>query len=140
MAGKPIRVIFRLRNRRGVENAAPTEFLRQGDDGRPVLRRGVALAVFYSAPSGSRTDWFPEHLQDALKPMQADRFTRGEAARPLAPFEAFEVMRLDLNDWFDLTRSGPYRVHVAFAADSGVGEGTSNDWYFTIGDSEGSVP
>ena len=49
-------------------------------------------------------------------------------------------MRLDLNDWFHLTRPGTYRVRVAFAADSGFGEGTSNDWYFTVGDRANPVP
>ena len=58
----------------------------------------------------------------------------------MAPFEAFEAMRLDLNDWFDLTRPGSYRVRVTFAADSGVGAGTSNDRYFTIGERADAVP
>ncbi len=53
--GRPILMAMRIRNRRGVENTAPTEFLRRGDDGRTALRRGVALAVFYSPPSLSRT-------------------------------------------------------------------------------------
>ena len=42
-------------------------------------------------------------------------------------------MRLDLNDWFDLTRPGPYRFGVSFAANSGVGEGSATESYFQIG-------
>ena len=49
-------------------------------------------------------------------------------------------MRLDLNDWFDLERPGSYRVRVAFAADSGLGEGATNDRHFTIVDPGGPLP
>ena len=134
--GRPIRVTLQIRNRRGVDNTAPTEFLRRGDDGRPVLRRGVALAVFYSPPSVTRSEFFSGMGQpgEALKPRRTDRFDPSGAARPLGPFEAFEAMRLDLNDWFDLTRPGSYRVHVTFAADSGVGSGETYDWHFKVGE------
>ncbi len=136
---QPIRVVLGLRNRRGVENTAPTEFLRRGDDGRPALRRGVTLAVSYSVPR-SQDELFSDHPQDTLKPKRTDAFVPGEATRSLAPFEAFEAMQLDLNDWFDLTRTGSYYVQVKFAADSGVGEGTSNDWSFSISDPDRVKP
>jgi hypothetical protein len=138
--GQTIRVTLHLRNRRGVENTAPSEFLRRGTDGRTELRRGVALAVSYSAPPADRSDPFPRNPEDALKPSRSDRFTPGEATRSRAPFEEFEVMQLDLNEWFDMTRPGSYRVHVAFAADSGVGQGTSNNWHFTVDDPDRVVP
>ena len=136
--GRPISALVKIRNRRGIENTAPTEFLRRGDDGRPALRRGVALAVFYSPPALSRSArGIP---QDELKPRRTDRFEPGAVTRPLEPFEEFEAMRLDLNDWFDLGKPGSYRVRIAFAADSGVGEGNSLDWYFTVGDREDAAP
>jgi len=138
--GRPILVAVRIRNRRGVEHPSPTEFLRRVPDGRPALRRGIALAVFYSAPSLSLTGTRWRGPEEDLKPKRTDRFDPGDASRPLAAFEVFEAMRLDLNDWFDLTRPGAYHLRVRFAADSGVGEGASNDWYFTVGDREGSVP
>jgi hypothetical protein len=134
--GRPILMALRIRNRRGVENSATTEVLRRGADGQPALRRGVTLAVFYSAPSLFRTG--PGQGQpgpgEELKPKRTDRFDPGanDATRPLAAFEAFEMMRLDLNDWFDLSRPGSYRVHVKFAAGSSVGEGEANPWYFTV--------
>jgi hypothetical protein len=62
--GKPILMIVRVRNRRGVDNAAPTEFLRRGADGRPSLRRGVSLAVFSTAPS------VPESVQSTGIPRE----------------------------------------------------------------------
>ena len=42
-------------------------------------------------------------------------------------------MRLDLNDWFDLTKPGKYRAGVTFAADSGFGEGSSGEVFFEVG-------
>jgi hypothetical protein len=134
--GRPILMALRIRNRRGVENAAPTVVLRRGADGQPALRRGVRLAVFYSAARHSRTGQGQPGPEEELQPKRTDRFDPGAnaAARPLAAFEMFEVMRLDLNDWFDLTRPGFYRVGVTFTVNSGVGEGTTNQWYFTVSD------
>ena len=45
-------------------------------------------------------------------------------------------MRFDLNDWFDLTQPGRYLVRVTFDADSGIGEGSSSQAYFQVGDEE----
>ena len=140
--GRPILMALRIRNRRGVEHAAPTEFLRRGAGGPPALRpRRRARGLLFS----------PESLSDSRALARSRRRTEAEAdgplrpgatdaSRPLAPFEVFEAMRLDLNEWFDLTKPGGYHVRVKFTADSGVGEGASNDWYFTIGDRDGSVP
>jgi hypothetical protein len=138
--GRPLLMIVRIRNRRGVENASPTGFLGRGGDGRPSLRRGVSLAVFYSAPAISRTVAVPVRSEQELKPKRTDRFDPGAGARPLSAFEELEAMRLDLNDWFDLNRPGSYRVRLAFAADSGLGEGATNDRYFTVVDPGGPLP
>jgi hypothetical protein len=48
-----------------------------------------------------------------------------------------DAIRLDLDDRFDLKRPGTYRVQVTFTADSGVGEGGSNHWRFTVGERQG---
>jgi hypothetical protein len=138
--GQPVLIALKFRNRRGVEQPAPTEFLRQGSDGRPALRRGVTLAVFYSSPGVSRTVQAQVDPWQELKPKRTARFDPGDASRPLAAFEEFEAARLDLVDWFDLTKPGSYRVRVKFAADSGVGGGTSNDTYFRIADLEDTIP
>ena len=45
-------------------------------------------------------------------------------------------MRLDLGDWFDLAKPGRYRLRVTFAADSGLGEGSSSEAYFQVGGDE----
>ena len=54
----------------------------------------------------------------------------------LSPLEAFEAVRLDLNDWFDLTKPGKYGVTVIFEAGSGIGEGSSSQAYFQVGNEE----
>ena len=43
--GQPILVTLRLYNVRGIEQSAPTEFVRAGADGKPALRRGVSLVL-----------------------------------------------------------------------------------------------
>ena len=63
-------------------------------------------------------------------------FEPGNGSRLLAPLESFEVMRLDLNDWFDLTKPGRYRAGVNFAADCGLGEGSASHVDFQIGGDE----
>jgi len=138
--GRPILVALRFRNRRGVEQAAPTEFLRQGEAGRPALRRGVTLEVFYSSLGVSRSSRRQGGPAEELKPKRTDRFAPGDATRLLPAFDGFEATRLDLTGWFDLTRSGAYRVRVKFAADSGVAEGASNEWRFMVGNPEDSIP
>ena len=45
-------------------------------------------------------------------------------------------MRVDLNDWFDMTKPGNYRLNVSFTARSGLGEGSSSNAYFQVGDDE----
>jgi hypothetical protein len=43
-------------------------------------------------------------------------------------------MQIELSDWFGPLGPGGYRVHIAFAKNSGLGEGPTNDLYFVIGD------
>jgi hypothetical protein len=135
--GQPIVVNVRVRNRRGVENASPREFLQRGTDGRLAMRRGVTLSASYWAPTrnGAGRMAAPKPAEE-LKPKRTDRFDPGAAARPLAAFAEFGAMQLNLNDWFDLSRPGTYFVRLTFTADSGVGEGTSNDWHFSVGEPE----
>ena len=139
--GQPIPVTLKFRNRRGVENRAPTEFLRQEPGGRPSWRRGVAVAINYSPPALTRSYLFSSFQEpgEALRPKHTDHFEPGKTTRVLGPFETFEAMRLELNDSFDMKRPGSYRVQITFAADSGLGIGKT-EWDFTVGDREDAVP
>jgi hypothetical protein len=139
-AGQPIQLVLRFRNRRGVEQPAPIEFIRDGNPGGPALRCGVTIVVSDSRFAGGPNGQGQGGTAVELKPKRSDRFEPGDASRTLAAFEGFELARLDLTDWFDLTRPGPYSVRIKFAADSGVGTGTSNDWPFQVASPEALVP
>ena len=131
--GRPVLVKALIRNRLGVAHSSPTEFIRPGPGGKPALRKGMKLALWYTGRGGSRA-----HLaglvepSDQLKPKRDAHFEPGQDSRLLAPLESFEAMQLDLNDWFDLTKPGIYFVAVRFTADSGMGDGESVRSDFTI--------
>ena len=134
--GQPILVTMQLRNMSGVSSSSPTEFLRPGPDGKPALRKGVTLSL--SRPPSreltlSRNQFVPNEL---IKPKRDAHFDPNKESRPLTPLEAFEAMRLDLADWFDLTKPGKYHIGVNFTADSGIGEGSSSEASFQVGDEE----
>jgi hypothetical protein len=131
--GRPILVATHIRNRLGVARPSPTELVRPASDGKPALRRGVNLSLWRSTPRGPRSVSNQVYPNDAVAPKRDAHFDPGEASRPLAPLEAFEAMRLDLNVWFDLTKPGRYRLRVTFTADSGLGEGSASEAYFQVG-------
>ena len=134
--GRPIVVALRVRNRMGGDRSSPTEFLRPGADGKPALRRGVGLALWYSSKKGPRSGMNAVYPDDAVKPRRDVHFDPGDASKSLAPLEAFEAMRFDVRDWFDVSKPGRYRLRATFATDAGVGEGTSGDAYFQVGGDE----
>jgi hypothetical protein len=134
--GKPSLVAVGLRNRTGLDQAVPTEFVRPGPDGKPALREGVTLKL-------TRTDVQPEELlarskkpqpAEELQPTRDARFTPGDATRPLGPAQSFEAFRLDLRDWFDLSRPGQYRLEVVLNPDSGIAPASAGGLYFVLGE------
>jgi hypothetical protein len=134
--GRPIWVTMHIRNRLGVPRSSPTEFIRPGPDGQPALRKGVTLSLWRSTsrrPSGGVNHDYPN---DVIGPKRDAHFDPGEGSRLLAPLEVFEAMRFDITDRFDLTKPGRYRLRVNFAADSGIGIGSSSEAYFQVGSDE----
>jgi hypothetical protein len=129
-----------LRNRRGVEQTAPAAIVQPGADGRPTLGRGVDFQVINTALGISKTGRRLRGRPEELKPKRTDRSLPGDNTRVLPAFERFIAARIDLTDWFDLTRPGAYQVTLKFAADSGLGAGTSNEWRFMVGDPEDTIP
>ena len=134
--GRPILAATHIRNRLGVARPSPTEFVRPAPDGKPALRNGVNLSLRHSTSRGPRTIFNQAEPTDVIEPKRDVHFDPGEGSRPLAPLEAFEAMRFDLNDWFDLSKPGRYRFRVTFDADSGIGEGSASEVYFQVGDDE----
>ncbi|MEJ7636664.1 MAG: hypothetical protein WKF75_01435 [Singulisphaera sp.] len=134
--GRPILVTLHIRNRLGVARSSPTEFVRPGPDAKPALRKGVNPSLWRSTSRGPRSGMNQVYPNDVIEPKRDAHFDPGEGSRPLTPLEAFEAMRIDLDDWFDLTKPGRYRLRVTFAADSGIGEGSSSEAYFQVGGDE----
>ena len=135
-SGQPIVVTLRLQNRSGVDRSSPTEFARPGPDGKPALRQGVNLALWRSTAPATSSQTFWGQPNDAVPPRRDVHFEPGNATRSLSPLESFEAMRVDVNDWYDISKPGKYRLGVTFAASSGLGEGSSSDAYFQVGDDE----
>jgi hypothetical protein len=129
--GEPVEVIVRVRNRSGLEQKVPTEFLRTEGLPRPALRRGIELKVSFVADDPKRRTGssFSQGLPkgEPLAPRRLDRFDPGDPARRLGPADSFEAFRIDLNDWFAIDRPGTYRIQVKFTNESGVAEGASNE-------------
>jgi len=134
--GLPILVIMHIRNRLGVARSSPTEFLRPGPDGKPALRKGVKLSLWRSTARGPSSGFYRVHPNDVIEQKRDAHFDPGSATRPLAPLEAFEAMRFDLNDWFDITKPGKYTLRATLGADTGIGDGSSSDAYFQVGEDE----
>jgi hypothetical protein len=134
--GAPVVVAVHLANRTGLDQAAPTEFVRVGPDGKPVLRPGISLKLLRSAISpaiplrGEDSTSQPEEL----RPTRDARFAPGDATRTLGPAQAFEAFRLDLRDWFDLSRPGQYHLLLTFGEASGIGTDISAELYFRSGE------
>ncbi len=136
--GRPVIMTLKIRNCRGVEKPVPTEFLRPADDGKPALRRGLSLALFDIATDTAGVAFSAVPRNGEHTPTRTARFEPGDASRILAPTESFEAMQIDLSDWFGALGAGTYRVHLTFAKNSGLGEGTTNDAYFAIGEPSNS--
>jgi hypothetical protein len=134
--GHPILVAVKIRNGLGVAHSSPTELIRPAPDGKPALRKGINLALWRTAVrdlSSTSSRAYPDLL---VEPKRDARFDPGEGSRQLEPLEAFEAMRFDLSDWFDLTKPGCYRLRVTFTADSGLGEGAASEVNFQVGGEE----
>jgi hypothetical protein len=134
--GRPILVTLQIRNRLGVNRSSPSEFLRNAADGKPALRRGVSLVLWRSAERSPGSGFGQQQPENRIEPRSRAHFDPGPAARELAPLESFDALRVDLNDWFDLSKPGRYHAGVVFTNDSGVGEGSSSQVYFQVGDAE----
>jgi hypothetical protein len=134
--GRPILVGLRIRNRLGVARFSPTEFIRIGADGKAALRKGVNLTLWRSAPRGATSRLNEGYPDQVVEPKRDAHFDPGGASRELQPLEVFEAMRLELSDWFDVTKTAKYRLGVTFTAESGLGEGAASEAHFQVSGDE----
>jgi hypothetical protein len=100
------------------------------------MRRGITLSLVRSVPDGPGTIFNRAKPSESVPPKQDSHFDPTNRSRALDPLEAFEAIRLDLTEWFDLTRPGNYHLGMEIAAESGIGEGSSSLVYFDVGEAE----
>lgn len=133
-------IIVALGNRRGVGRSLPAVWYERSPKGRPSIHPGVSFKLSY-APQTSTPDCMnfgdifsgDEHWVEL--PMKASATWRPDnTERFLETAEAFEIMRFNLQDWFDLKQPGTYRFQVCFDAKSGgFADGHSAVAQFTLG-------
>ena len=107
-----------VRPRRGRRQAGPAP----GGVAGPAARSPKVTTV---SPAGVPATALRKPIADGpVRPRRrvpdagADRILRG--------------VRLDLNDWYAGLKPGGYWLHLTFGADSGIGEGTTNEMAFWI--------
>ena len=123
---------------------APRTFCR-GDAARGlVLRAGVDVKLDYAPQPilSDRLAFLPltdeqlapfEKSWTAVNPRSAARFSTTDLAGTLGPAAELKAIELDLNDLFELTKPGSYRVRFVFTTkDSGFVEGESNALVFSV--------
>ncbi len=136
--GLPLVMRLRLRNRMGYDRQIPTEFLRREGDRVVGLRRGIDLALerapLDSKPVVTRPNRPDDRKWEAVPARFATRFTPDAVARTLRPGESMDAFEIDLNDIFDASKPGIYRVRLAFTKESGVAEGEFREVPFQVGE------
>jgi hypothetical protein len=130
---RPRTFVLRLRNRSGLPRTIPTSFATADP---PSLRPGVDLTLSFTAVNydqfmGQRFGR-QEFKWEDLKPKSTARFNPDLLTRTLEAAESFDAFSIRLEDWFDIERQGTYNLRIRFGAESGIGEGTSNESYFPI--------
>jgi hypothetical protein len=136
--GQAILVELRLRNRSGLDVQVPTEIEKRSVPGEVALRQGLSfkLSVANIDPAqvlfSKWSNLFPALGWNELAPARFKRFQDGGASRNLGPGESFTAARIDLRDWFDLSRPGLYRIHLELTKESGLGAGECPRLIFVI--------
>ena len=113
--GAAIPLTVMLRNRKGVDLTVPAVNVQA--DGRLP---GMALHLQFAPAEIS------QHMLDTwnwaeVPPGKAAKFTAGIKAKTLAPTEEYAAVKLDLRDWFDMSKPGHYRLSATFT-DGPLGE------------------
>ncbi len=131
--GRPVSVVVRIRNRLGVAHSSPTELMRRSPDGKGMLRKGINLGLKRWKKNGTKPSSNAPHEGELLTAKHVHHFEPAEASRTLEPLESFEAMRLNINEWFDLSEPARYHFWVTFDADSGFGETRAAAFSFQVG-------
>jgi len=134
-ANAPLTLDISLRNRRGIDQHGPSTFNLPFDDGRPSLRPGMAIHLFFAPPTPDGR--YPEKWDELpSKAAEGAGWRVNEAWKKLGPAESYLAVSLDLAKCFDLSRAGQYYCYVSFSKANPAfdfAEGQSSYFYFQIG-------
>jgi hypothetical protein len=107
----PLAVEVWLRNRRGLEVLAPSDWNRT--ENGLSMREGVTIRLFrLSDPPASRVPNQGPPAAEEIQPKQTRRHRSTEPARTLAPTASVRVLQLDLRDLFSIETPGRYRLEI----------------------------
>ena len=135
--GKPLAATLLLRNRRGIDQPAPTITSPPGTRA-PSLTYVPHLFFTTDAPSGfggPPQHWreLPLRAEANVPPVALPSLPAKSALTILHPLEEFPTVTFDLAALFDLTRPGDYHVYLTFAQfPTAIEAGRSNDEYFVV--------
>ncbi len=140
----PIRIAIKVHNKSGLDETLPGEISPLGDAAKGALPPGVRLELAYSErdPSGTEGTDKPSKGKTSTKPAWKILAARAaqvgvpaDSPRTVPAGQTIEVTALNLNDSFDLSRPGHYRLKVFFKGGEGksVVSGQSNTFRFALG-------
>lgn len=124
--GTPVPITLTLRNSRGADQAAPATFLPPTSDGK-TLPSGITFTADYSEKlDPDDKSWTPLTLKpqpsSSLPPVPTPTVKTGQE---------ITAMKVDLRDFFDLSRPGTYRLHATANPKNGAYD-QADDVIFTI--------
>ena len=117
MANKPMILTVSFRNHRGIDVAVPQDIVRRGDP--PSLREGFSIRLFRSldhkagrptqaqrGANGAEEPW--TEIRPARRPVHHE----SSATRTLNPTESAMVLKVDLGEFFLVSKPASYRVEL----------------------------
>ncbi|HET6251088.1 MAG TPA: hypothetical protein VFE47_25600 [Tepidisphaeraceae bacterium] len=123
-AKAPLLAKIVIRNRRGISQALPTQFVAKAADGKLSLRKGMKIVLTPSPDQGARGNAAdasgPKSLP--MKPVSSLSAEQMKQEKVLESTETLTVSEFDLRDLFDISRPGSYQLQLSFDKDSGFGE------------------
>ncbi len=129
----PLTVRLSLRNRSGMPQHLPTQFVIKSVDGTLAIRPGISITLRRLHES----DETRMQEVDSGTPVPNKALSRlasnltGEQ-KLVESADSFEACKFDLRDCFDLTQPGRYRLQLHFSKESGLGEGPSEPVDFDL--------
>jgi hypothetical protein len=134
---RPLVITVWLRNRSGLDQRLPSTLLRDDPQTGPALHAGmnIHLSRARDEDAARRTGGNESDDKDwvQLEPKTRRQFKPTDVQKTVGPGEGFIACQLDLNNWFDITAPGAYRLRFTFdSPDGGFADGQSNRVTFSL--------